>query len=201
MSGVQPAVGARRARSAVPVARLRLRGSPRILVAGVGNVLRGDDGFGPAVIRALEDSGRLPRSVRTIEVGIGGIGLVQELMDGYDALVLVDAVDRGGSPGSLYLLEPQVPDPLSISPHERRELVADIHQAVPGLALMIARAVGALPAVARIVGCQPAVTDELSVELSPPVQQAVPQAVEMILALLADLLQGRPDQRRRARSR
>src|ERR671934_169318 len=77
---------------------------PRILIAGIGNVLRGDDGFGPAVVQALLARGALPRGVHAVELGIGGIGLVHELMDGYDAVVIVDAVDRGGAPGAIHVL-------------------------------------------------------------------------------------------------
>lgn len=159
---------------------------PRVLVAGVGNVLRADDGFGPAVVQAIEPAELLPARVKVVDVGIGGINLVHELMDGYDALVLVDAVDRGGAPGALYVLEPTVPEVATLAGLERRALAADMHQAVPGPALIIARAVGALPPVVRIVGCQPAATDEFATELSPPVRRAVPAAVAAIRALLAD---------------
>jgi len=159
----------------------------RALVAAVGNVLRGDDGFGPAVIQALSSATGLPEGLHAAEVGIGGISLVHELMDGYEALVLVDAVDRGGAPGSLYVLEPEVPDVTAIPALERRELAADMHQAVPGPALVMARAVGALPPVVRIVGCQPVETEEFCTELSPPVRDAVPRAVEEIISFLLDL--------------
>jgi hydrogenase maturation protease len=67
---------------------------------------------------------------------------------------------------------------------ERRELAADMHQAVPGPALVMARAAGALPPVVRIVGCQPVETEEFCTELSPSVQEAVPKAVEAILSFL-----------------
>ncbi len=159
----------------------------RVLVAAVGNVLRGDDGFGPAVIQALRSATGVPEGLHAVEVGIGGISLVHELMDGYDALILVDAVDRGGAPGSLYVLEPEVPDVMAMPALERRELAADMHQAVPGPALVMARAVGALPPVVRIVGCQPVETEEFCTELSPSVREKVPKAVEVILSLLSDL--------------
>ncbi len=159
----------------------------RVLVAAVGNVLRGDDGFGPAVIQALESATGAPEGLHVAEVGIGGISLVHELMDGYDALILVDAVDRSGAPGSLYVLEPEVPDVAVIPALERRELAADKHQAVPGPALVMASAVGALPPVVRIVGCQPVETEEFCTELSPSVREAVPKAVEVIISLLSDL--------------
>lgn len=159
----------------------------RVLVAGVGNVLRGDDGFGPAVIQALETGGGLPAGVRTVEFGIGGIGLVQELLDGYDALVVVDAVDRKGPPGSLYILEPDVPPIESVPSLERYELLTDLHQAVPGKALIMARALGALPPLVRIIGCQPAEMEGFSTDLSPAVQQSVPAAVEAIRCFLSNL--------------
>jgi len=159
----------------------------RVLIAGVGNVLRGDDGFGPAVIHALEAAGDLPAGVRTVETGIGGMGLVLELLDGYDALIIVDAVDRDGVPGSLYVLEPQVPEVADFTGLEQRELASDMHQAVPGHVLLIARAAGALPPLVRLIGCQPAETETFSTELSQPVQQAVPAAVGAILSLLTNV--------------
>ncbi len=65
----------------------------RVLVAGMGNVLRRDDGFGVEVAQRLTRSAVLPGEVKIIEVGIGGVHLVQELMDGYEALVIIDAVE------------------------------------------------------------------------------------------------------------
>jgi hydrogenase maturation protease len=76
----------------------------KVLVAGVGNLLFGDDGFGLAVIERLA-SNRLP-SVRLMSAGVRGFDLASALLDGYDGAILVDAVTRGGSPGTLYVLEP-----------------------------------------------------------------------------------------------
>jgi hydrogenase maturation protease len=175
-------------RGAVVTRRTRLRrraGSrQRVLVAGVGNVLRGDDGFGPAVINHLEQRSDLPRGVRLVEVGIGGIHLVHELMAGFEGLILVDAVDRTEPPGSLYVLEPKVPPVAELTARQRHEAGCDMHQAVPARALIMAQAVNALPRQLRIVGCQPAVVDDLIFDLSPPVQKAVPAAVNAILSLL-----------------
>jgi hydrogenase maturation protease len=154
-----------------------------VLVAGIGNVLRADDGFGPAVVQALEMEGALPPGARTVELGIGGIGLVHELLGGYDALIVVDAVDRGDRPGTLYVLEPDVPEPPARS---GAELVTDMHEAVPARALAIARAIGALPPFVRIVGCQPAETEELSLELSPVARRAVPGAIAAVRALVEE---------------
>lgn len=172
-------------RNAIPDVLARRDRGRRVLVAGVGNVLRGDDGFGPAVIGALETSGDLSPGVRLVELGIGGIGLVHELLDGYDVLVVVDAVDRGGSPGTLYVLEPDVPPAEALSAAERHALATDTHQAVPWRVLVIARALGILPPLVRIVGCQPDQTEELTLALSCSVQRAVPEAVAAVRSLLS----------------
>jgi hydrogenase maturation protease len=142
--------------------------SKRILVAGVGNVLRGDDGFGPAVTELL---GHLPDGVDVVETGTGGIALLQELMVGCDGLVLIDAVDRGAAPGTVFVLEPDV------SPGVH---VPDVHLANPDRVLSMAKTMGFLPDRVRIIGCQPLDVDELCQGLSPVVTRALPFAVQQI---------------------
>jgi hydrogenase maturation protease len=177
---------------------------PRILVAGFGNVLRADDGFGPAVIRELESGDLLERTVNAIDVGTGGFSLVLELLEGYDALVIVDAVDRGGRPGSLYVLEPEVPGPLSVdaigsegkaaaadsSPWCGQPEGIDAHVLTPGPAMIVARAAGALPPYVRIVGCQPCDTESLEIDLTPTVRGAVPGAIEIIRGIVSEVSEG-----------
>lgn len=138
----------------------------RILVACVGNVLRGDDGFGPAVAERLWNDP--PAGVEVIETGIGGVALLTELLAGCSGLILIDAVDRGADPGTLFLLDPDVGE---------GEHVADVHLANPDRVLSMAKSMGALPARVLIVGCQPGNTDELGAPLSASVQAAVEQAV------------------------
>ena len=133
----------------------------RVLVAAVGNVLRRDDGFGAAVAARL---GTLPDGVEVIETGIGGVALLQELMAGCDGLVVVDAVDQGAAPGTVFVLEPDVGE---------AEHVADVHLANPQRVLGMAKAMGCLPPRVAIVGCQPADVDELDERLSPEVERAV----------------------------
>jgi hydrogenase maturation protease len=140
----------------------------RVLVAGVGNVLRGDDGFGPAVTAVLDG---LPDGVDVVETGIGGIALLQELMAGCTALVLVDAVDRGEPPGTVFLITPEVGEAVH---------VPDVHLANPDRVLTLARALGALPDRVLIVGCQPSGVDELCEHLSPAVAHAVPVAATKV---------------------
>lgn len=156
----------------------------RVLVAGVGNVLRGDDGFGPAVVGALERGG-LPDGVHTVETGIGGMGVIHALMEGFDALVVVDAVYRDGQPGRLYVLEPEVP-PAEDLGREAAMGVTDLHQLVPGSMMLMARALDVLPPYVRIVGCQPGSTEELSTQLSGAVAAAIPRALETVRMLVAD---------------
>lgn len=141
------------------------RRTRRVLVACVGNVLRRDDGFGPAVAARLSG---LPASATLVETGIGGVALVQELLADYDGLVLVDAVDRGAEPGTVFVITPEVGE---------AEHVADVHLANPERVLTMAKALGHLPARVVIVGCQPAEVDELGEGLSPAVERALATAV------------------------
>ncbi|MGH9186540.1 MAG: hydrogenase maturation protease [Acidimicrobiales bacterium] len=152
----------------------------RVLVAGVGNVLRADDAFGVEVARRLGER-VLPDDVRVIETGIGGIALVQELTDGWDALVVIDAVDRDRPPGTVMLIEPDVIDVDALSWDERHDLLADMHLATPERALMLARALGVLPAHVLLVGCQPEDAAAVGRGLSHPVAEAVDVAVDEVL--------------------
>ncbi len=159
----------------------------QVLVAGVGNVLHGDDGFGVAVVQQLALRPDLPLTVNVIEVGIGGISLVQELLDGYDVLMVVDAVDRGGAPGTIYLLEMQVPDLAQWSLDQRQDFLANMHMTTPSRALILARALGVLPPAVYIFGCQPTTCDDLIIGLSEPVERAVALSVERLIDELRQL--------------
>lgn len=161
----------------------------RILVAGIGNVLRGDDGFGVQVARRLIQRDGLPGGVKVIELGIAGISLVQELLDRYDGLIVVDAMDRNGAPGTVYVEEPHVPDLNSSQPAGRVRFLVDMHDTEPFKAFILAKALGVLPRRVWVVGCQPHGCDELSETLSEPVQKAVGKATELIDSLLGELLE------------
>jgi hydrogenase maturation protease len=136
-------------------------------VGCVGNVLRGDDGFGPAVAERLS----LPAGVKVVETGIGGIALLQELTIGWDGLVLVDAVDSGEIPGTVTRVVPEVGEAVH---------VPDVHLANPERVLSTARGLGVLPARIVIVGCQPSDVDTLGEGLSPPVERAVQVAAREV---------------------
>lgn len=158
----------------------------RILIVGVGNVLRGDDGFG---IRALATLRREPLGddVHCLETGIGGMHLVQELMRGYDAVILFDAVDRGQAPGRVTVLEPILPALDDLSPAEHRDYFCETHYATPIRALTFARELNVLPAVVRIIGCQTADADRYGLGLHADVEAAVPRAAQAALELVAAL--------------
>lgn len=147
----------------------------RTLIAGFGNVLRGDDGFGVEVLRRLAARGVASDSVELLDVGTGGIRLAQELMSPFDRLIIVDATTRGGEPGSVYTLAVD---------EVRPTLEIDLHTAVPSRALEVAQAFGPLPALIYLVGCEPASVDELTTDLSPIVAAAVDRAIQQIEALL-----------------
>lgn len=158
----------------------------RILVAGMGNLLRGDDGFGVAVARELEERD-LPDHVDVAEVGISGVSMAQELLDEYDAFVLIDAMERDEAPGTLYVERADVPD---LDQYETREIAgfaADMHQTDPNKVLVLGEALGVLPEPTILVGCEPRETDDLEDTLSDPVREAVPRAVEHVELVIDEL--------------
>lgn len=161
----------------------------KILVVGVGNILQGDDGFGVEVARRLAARPQ-PDGVHIEETGIAGIALVQELMAGYDACLVIDAVDHGRPPGTVMVIVPDIIDVHAMEPDQRHDLLADMHLATPSRALMVANAVGVLPAKTFIVGCQPLDIERLEIGLSPVVQAAVQVAVAEVERCIAELLAG-----------
>ncbi|MEV5974705.1 hydrogenase maturation protease [Streptomyces sp. NPDC051921] len=161
------------------------RPAPRTLVAGVGNVFLGDDGFGVETVRLLARE-HLPPHVEVADVGIRGVHLAYRLLDGWDTLVLVDATARGGEPGTLYLIDATAPDERRADPHA---VPLDGHRMAPDavLALLDTLCAGTGAAPPRrilVVGCEPACLDE-GVELSPQVAAAVPEAVRMVTELVS----------------
>lgn len=161
----------------------------RILIAGVGNVLHGDDGFGVETAHRLQRM-VLPDGVDVIETGIGGIALVQELQSGYDALIVIDAVDRNRPPGTVVVIDPEVIDASAMSPMQRHDIMADMHLATPERALMVAKALGVLPERRFLVGCQPLEIEVLRIGLSPVVAKAVDVAIGEVERCVASLLAG-----------
>jgi hydrogenase maturation protease len=147
-------------------------------------VLQGDDGFGVAVAQRLAQRPDLPPNVKVVETGIGGISLVQELFDVYDVLLMVDAVDRRGAPGTIFLLETQVQDLREWPQDQRQEFLANMHMTTPTRALVLARALGVLPPSVYLLGCQPELFDELVIGLSPAVERAVELSVDRLIGEL-----------------
>lgn len=161
----------------------------RVLVAGVGNVLRSDDGFGVEVVRRLELL-ELPEQVRVVETGIGGMALLQELRDGVELLIVIDAVDHGRLPGTVMVIEPEVLDVQVLSPIERYDTLADIHLATPERVFVMAKALGVLPRKVMVVGCQPEDATTMGQRISPPVLAAIDRAIGEVLTLVGEFLGG-----------
>jgi hydrogenase maturation protease len=121
-----------------------------------------------------------------IETGIGGLSIVQQLMDGYDTLIVVDALVRGVGPGTLVVAEPRVPDPATMPVDEWRAQFSNLHLAEPSRVLLMARAAGVLPPRVVLVGCEPQSCDDYADTLSPPVQSAVLLAAAKVRELVTD---------------
>ncbi len=156
---------------------------PKVLVAGVGNVLRGDDGFGVVVAQRLL-ARSVPDGVRILDTGIGGIHLVQALFDPVDALIAIDAVDVASPPGTVVVVRPDVRDVAAMSADERRDELADMHYATPERAFMLAAALGVLPETLWVVGCQPLDAQRLGEGLSPALERSVDAAAAEVRRLV-----------------
>ncbi|MFI8966343.1 hydrogenase maturation protease [Streptomyces sp. NPDC053493] len=167
-----------------PASATREPGTARTLVAGVGNIFLGDDGFGVETLRRLARE-ELPARVELADVGVRGVHLAYELLDGWDTLVLVDVTARGGEPGTLYLIDASAPGDRS---HDAGPAPLDGHRMTPDavLALLDTLCAGTGAAPPRrilVVGCEPACLDE-GIGLSPQVAAAVPEAVRMVTELV-----------------
>jgi hydrogenase maturation protease len=160
---------------------------PRVLVAGVGNVFLGDDAFGVEVVRELARR-PLPDGVRVVDFGIRGLDLTYALLDGYEAVVLVDATPRGGQPGTLYVLDvepPEAGDPGAA------DLTVEGHNLDPARVLRLAAAMGGAARRLLVVGCEPGPpgeVEEMAAGLSSTVRAAVAEAVRVVESLVGRLL-------------
>jgi hydrogenase maturation protease len=153
-----------------------------VLVAGVGNVFLGDDGFGVEVVNRLA-AGPVPAGVAVADFGIRGVHLAYELMDGYTSLILIDAVPRGDAPGTLYVIEPDLDaiEPAGVGGGP----VMDAHGMEPVAVLALLAALGGRLDHVRVLGCEPADVDE-RMGLSAPVAGAVDEAVRVARRLAED---------------
>ncbi|MGH9038794.1 MAG: hydrogenase maturation protease [Acidimicrobiia bacterium] len=157
--------------------------TPRVLVAGLGNIFFGDDAFGSEVARRLLTDGEaVPEGVKVTDFGIRGIHLAYELLDGYDTAILVDATPQGGDPGTVYVIEPDL-DALESESGLSEAGIADAHGMDPVSVLTLFRSLGGGVGRLLVVGCEPADTDE-HMGLSAPVADAVDEAVRVIRDLV-----------------
>jgi hydrogenase maturation protease len=164
----------------------------RVLVAGLGNIFLGDDAFGVEVVRRLAQRAQ-PAGVRIADFGIRGIDLAYALMDGVELAILVDALPRGHSPGTLVVLDPEL-EPGETS---SAEPLLDGHGMNPMKVLRMVRALGGVAGTVRIVGCEPAPFDpdvEDVAGLSPAVEAALDPAVELVEQLIRAHLADAPQE-------
>lgn len=155
----------------------------RILIAGIGNVFLGDDGFGVAVAQRLAKR-HLPAGVVVMDAGIRGLDLTYALMDHYDAAILVDATQRGGAPGTLYVIEPE--------PDLEPPSLLDAHSMQPARMLAFLRASGSRLGLLRIVGCEPerfGSDEDPCMELSPRVEASLDAATDLVESVMSDMLE------------
>lgn len=163
---------------------------PKILIAGVGNELRQDDAFGVMLAEKFQQDASFPNSVKIMEIGSGGIQLVQELFDKYDVLILLDIVKWGGDAGTIHFKEVEVKDVLELPTEEQHQLLADMHYINPLKALMMAKAMKILPRQVIFLGCESIDHEEIGIGLSPAVEAAIPPAFRIVREFVLNSLNG-----------
>jgi hydrogenase maturation protease len=156
-------------------------GEPRILIAGIGNVFLGDDGFGVALADHLARRA-LPENVDVVDFGLRGMDLAFAMQD-YDAVMMLDAMPRGQAPGTLYVIEVD---------RAEGDPTLDAHGMDPVKVLGLARAMGGVLPRTFVVGCEPETRmtgdeEEIVAELSEPMRAALDPAVELVESLLQDI--------------
>ncbi|MGV9306039.1 MULTISPECIES: hydrogenase maturation protease [unclassified Nonomuraea] len=166
--------------------------SRKVLVAGVGNVFLGDDGFGVEVARRLLSEGGLPAEAVVADFGIRGVHLAYELLSGYDEMIMIDALPMDEPPGTLAVLEPALDEHGPADDVLARAALADAHGMTPEAIFGLMRAYGVTIGRVVIVGCQPADVSP-GMELSEAVARAVPRAAGLVRELFGPRQEGRPD--------
>jgi len=162
---------------------------PSILVAGIGNIFLGDDGFGVEVVRRLA-ARKMPPCVRVADFGIRGFDLAYALQDGYSTTILVDAFPHGQEPGTVSIIEPGLKDVGS----EQNPLAAvETHGMHPLNVLRMAASMGAPLQGILLLGCEPATLgpEEGQMGLSEPVEHAVKEAVKLLDSVINKILAGK----------
>lgn len=161
----------------------------RILVAGVGNIFLGDDGFGVEVARRL-GAETFPEGVNVADFGIRGVHLAYQLLEGYDTLVLIDAAARGEPPGTIFVIEPDFERPETLQRTESGFLL-DAHGMDPEMVLGILKDLGGKVGRVVIVGCEPADVSE-RMGLSEVVEQAIGEACTVVRRLIQEEITSKP---------
>jgi hydrogenase maturation protease len=173
----------------IPVEKQRQKDvvqKPSILIAGIGNIFHGDDGFGVEVAQQLSKCD-FPASVHVADFGIRGFDLAYALEDGYETTILIDAFPHGQSPGTVYVVEPDMTDPTASL---AQGSLVEPHAMNPMNVLSMATAIHGPLKHVLLVGCEPATFggDEGQMGLSPSVEAAVPEAVKVVEKLVREAL-------------
>ena len=158
----------------------------RILVAGIGNIFLGDDGFGSEVVRNAEIPQDNP-SIRVTDYGISGMHLAYDLLEDWDTLVLVDAVPSRGNPGTLHVFQADHEEDPAAEGHSGSGMAGlDSHSMDPAAVFASLRALGGSPPYTVVVGCEAGSVEE-GIGLTEPVAKAVPRAARAVEEIVAAL--------------
>ncbi|MDP9094649.1 MAG: hydrogenase maturation protease [Actinomycetota bacterium] len=158
----------------------------RALVAGLGNIFEGDDGFGVEVAQALSST-QWPAGVELRDYGIRGVHLAYQLLDAYDLVVIIDAVQRGGEPGTIYVME-HAADATAPAPAQDAPIL-DAHDLAPDGVLALVPMLGGTLGRVMVIGCEPA-TIMPALGLSRAVAGSVEKAAQIVTEIVLNAYAG-----------
>ncbi|PWT80656.1 MAG: hydrogenase maturation protease [Acidobacteria bacterium] len=159
----------------------------RILIAGIGNIFLGDDAFGCEVLKRISQR-KWPAGVRVVDFGIRGFDLAYAMLEGDDLIILVDTTPRGEAPGTVYVIEPNL---LELESLDASAMMVETHGMNPLKVLSMVKSMGGQLKKVILVGCEPETfgPEEGLMGLSPSVEAAVPEAVNIVESLVTKHLE------------
>jgi hydrogenase maturation protease len=160
---------------------------PKVLIAGLGNIFLGDDGFGVEVARRLQQLD-LPAWVTVADFGIRGVHLAFELFESdYETVIFLDATARGDAPGTVYVIEPEAAVAGTLAGAVGgNAAVVDGHGMTPETVLALLGSMGGRPRRVLVVGCEPESVAE-GIGLSPAVALSIWEAVALVLSTIEQM--------------
>jgi hydrogenase maturation protease len=148
----------------------------KILVAGVGNLLKNDDGLGIHLIEKLKEI-KLPDNVEIMDLGTSGMDILHH-SENFDKIIFLDAIKVGKSPGTVYRIKPRY---VEVKENSLRDIIyMSMHEIDLEKVIALGRKLGQIPDDIVIIGCEPKETNLMKIGLTKEVETAIPNIIQLV---------------------